>query len=199
MEPSREQAGARWSITQEAFDRFLSSLSDDREQAGLEYERVRGRLVLYFQCRGIASPEDHADETINRVARKLALGEEVRDVTTYVFGVARLLLREATRKQERQLPLPETAAQPDSGPRENEEMEIQLACLRACLERLPPNNREIITQYYQEEKRAKINLRQALAERLGIPLNTLRVRACRIRDALQDCVTACARKGKHFL
>jgi len=80
MEPSQEKAGARWTITQEAFDRFLGSLCDDRERAGDEYERIRGKLILFFQCRGIARCEDQADEAINRVARKLALREEIRDV-----------------------------------------------------------------------------------------------------------------------
>jgi DNA-directed RNA polymerase specialized sigma24 family protein len=49
----------------------------------------------------------------------------------------------------------------------------------------------LVLQYYQEEKGAKIEHRRAMAERLGIPLNALRIRAHRIRVALRDCVSDC--------
>jgi hypothetical protein len=45
--------------------------------------------------------------------------------------------------------------------------------------------------YYQAERRAKIELRQQLAEKLDIPLNALRIRAHRIRATLEKCVTKC--------
>jgi hypothetical protein len=34
-----------------------------------------------------------------------------------------------------------------------------------------------------------------LAERLGITMNALGIRACRIREALEACVQACCREG----
>ena len=45
--------------------------------------------------------------------------------------------------------------------------------------------------YYQEERRAKIELRQELADSLQIPLNALRIRAHRIRARLEQCITQC--------
>jgi DNA-directed RNA polymerase specialized sigma24 family protein len=64
-------------------------------------------------------------------------------------------------------------------------------CLRRCLQSLPADDRDLITQYYQEQKRAKINLRQELARRFEIDLNALRVRAYRLRTSLQKCVRKC--------
>jgi hypothetical protein len=49
-------------------------------------------------------------------------------------------------------------------------------------------------QYYQDEKRDKIDHRKGLAERLGIPLNALRSRAQRMRDRLEKCVSECVEK-----
>ena len=54
--------------------------------------------------------------------------------------------------------------------------EGHIECLRACLQNLPADNRELIVEYYQGEKGAKIKNRKRLIERLGIPVNTLRMR-----------------------
>ena len=57
-------------------------------------------------------------------------------------------------------------------------------CLEKCLDKLSPNSRRMIEQYYAEDRRAKIDLRQRIAAELGIGLGTLRLRALRIRDKL---------------
>jgi hypothetical protein len=49
----------------------------------------------------------------------------------------------------------------------------------------------MIKHYYTADKRAKIDLRQQLAVEFGVSLNTLRVRALRIREKLQACVEQC--------
>jgi len=46
----------------------------------------------------------------------------------------------------------------------------------------------LILRYYQGEQRAKIENRRALAERLGLTINALRIRASRIRSRLEACV-----------
>jgi hypothetical protein len=50
------------------------------------------------EWRGCPTPDDYADETINRCARKITDGEEIRDVATYCIGVARMLLRDEPRR-----------------------------------------------------------------------------------------------------
>ena len=60
-----------WSLSQEAFDALLDWLDPDREQAGMKYEQIRSRLIKIFTGRGCVDAEELADETINRVTRKL--------------------------------------------------------------------------------------------------------------------------------
>lgn len=68
---------------------------------------------------------------------------------------------------------------------------MRYECFERCLQSLPDENRDVILEYYQEEKRSKIDRRKTLAERLGVPLNALRIRACRIRAKLETCVGDC--------
>jgi RNA polymerase sigma factor (sigma-70 family) len=182
-------------ITKEGFDRFLSRLNQDRELAGQEYERVRGRLILYFQCRAIVQAEDCADEAINRVILKLETGHQIRDLITYIFGVARLVLLENHRSQLKHQEIEDEHIVSPISSDEDDELHRHMDCLRRCLQNLPADDRELITQYYKEQKRAKINLRQELAKRFEIDLNALRVRAFRLRNSLQKCVQKCVREG----
>jgi DNA-directed RNA polymerase specialized sigma24 family protein len=183
-------------ITQEGFDRFLSCLNEDRELAGQEYERIRGRLILYFQCRDIVQAEDCADEAINRVILKLETDHQIRDLVTYVFGVARMVLLETSRSQLRHQEIEDNHLVSPALPDDDDELQRHIDCLSRCLQRLTAGDRDLITQYYQEQKRAKINLRQQLAQRFKIDLNALRVRAFRLRNSLQNCVRKCVREGK---
>src|SRR5262249_47687766 len=120
---------------------------------------------------------------------------EVQDIVNYCYGVARLLLLETIKgpenKREALDDLPPLVAAGD----ETEEREMQFACFEHCLRQLPMESRELVIQYYQEERQARIDHRKALAKRLGIPLNALRSRAMRIRDKLEQCVDRCRRKN----
>jgi len=184
-------AGRRSELTREALDSFLKSLGADREKAGAQYLAIHKNLVRFFEWRGCPVPEDHADEAITRVAQRLAGGEEIRDPASYVIGVARFLLLEIHKDQEKERRI--AAAQPeiqtDSG--DSAEMEQRAECLRRCLEQLSPANRELILQYYEGEKSHKINNRKQLTERLQLSVNTLRMRALRIRVSLQECMEKC--------
>jgi DNA-directed RNA polymerase specialized sigma24 family protein len=178
-------------LTQAAFDRLLAALDCDREQAGAKYTELREQLRRFFTWRGCTDPEDHADETLNRTARRLAGGEQIADVRGYAFGVARLLVLEVHRQEERkrlalaELPTTDEASE-DTG-----EEETRLRCLQNCLLKLPRGNRELIVQYYQGERSAKTANRRQLAARLGLSLNTLRMRALRLREGLESCLREC--------
>src|SRR5262249_14687139 len=96
--------GRKQDLTPTMFAKLLRWLDPDWERAGAKYETIRVKLIKYFEWRGSWLPEDHADETINRVARKLEEGETVRtgEPYTYFQGVARLILLEALRGQEKE-------------------------------------------------------------------------------------------------
>jgi DNA-directed RNA polymerase specialized sigma24 family protein len=184
-------ARQKWTLTQEAFDRLLVALGGDRDSAAQKYLEIRSNLVRFFEWRGCSFPEDHADETINRIAKRVAEGEEILNYSGYAVGVARLLLLEINKgRQREQLALAEIG-QTSEIYEEQDDGEHRLVCLRSCLETLTTDNRALILQYYQGEKGEKIQNRKKLMDRLGIPVNTLRMRALRLREKLQSCVEEC--------
>ena len=184
-----------WTLTQEAFDKLLVTLGGDRESGSEKYLEIRNNLTRFFEWRGCSFPEDHADETINRVAKKIDEGEELQNPAGYAMGVARLVLLEILKgRQREQSALNEIGAAGDVYV-EPDEGEDRLECLRKCLQTLPAENRELILQYYQGEKGEKIQNRKKLLERLGVPVNTLRMRALRLRERLQSCVEECLSKS----
>src|SRR5262245_29668334 len=102
---SPEHAAAprrKWALTQEAFDTLLVAFDADREIAGKKYLELRVALIRFFEWRGCPFPEDHADETINRVARKISEGEAIRDPAHYAIGVARMLMLEIHKAREKE-------------------------------------------------------------------------------------------------
>jgi len=186
-----------WTLTKEAFERLLSSLDARRDRAGEKYESVRRKLTEFFEARGSLSPADHADETINRVARKLEEGENVQDLSRYFYGVARLLLKETLRARENEpieldlVSTPAIAADEDEQNQRRQEEEQRLKCFEICLGKLPTADRVLIIEYYREERGIKIEQRKRQAEALNLSLNALRLRACRIRAGLGDCINSC--------
>src|SRR6476619_6996559 len=181
----------KWTLTQDAFDKLLVAFGGDRESAGQKYLEIRNNLTRFFEWRGCSFPEDHADETINRMAKRVSEGEAILNHSGYAMGVARLLLLEINKGRKReQSALAEIGAAPDVYVPEDDS-ESRLTCLRSCLQTLSPDNRELILQYYQGEKGEKIENRKKLLARLEIPVNTLRMRALRLRERLQSCVQEC--------
>jgi DNA-directed RNA polymerase specialized sigma24 family protein len=189
--PSAAAPRSKWTLTQEAFDRLLAAFAPDRESAGKKYLELRNNLIRFFEWRGCPSPEDHADETVNRVARKIAEGEVIRDPAHYSIGVARLLTLEIHKARERERRALGDMAYVEAVSYKPEGVEQRVECLRRCLQSLSPNNREMILQYYQGEKGSKIENRKKLTDRFQIPLNTLRMRALRLREKLLGCVENC--------
>lgn len=193
QEDDRQPRG--WYLTQEAFDRFLSLLDVDRDRSGEMYETLRRSLIHMFIWRGCRDPETHADETINRVIRKVDEGEEIRDLISYAHGVARLLLLEIFRKQEREQIGIEHLPPPAVEPARQDDSENGVLCLRRCLNRLPEESRRLIVQYYQGEKSARIQNRKRLATGLCITLNALRYRAFELRQRLEGCIERCMQRA----
>lgn len=176
-------------ISQESFDRLLRWLDPDRERAGERYVAIERRLTTIFACRGCRDAEGLASETMHRVALKVS---EIADTyegdpALYFYGVAQKVHLESLR--EKTVPLDAARTATVAGVEEEEDGVYD--CLEGCVARLPEASRELVLEYYAEEKRAKIERRKQLARRLGIALNALRIRAHRIRAALQECVKDC--------
>src|SRR5450759_5872831 len=84
-------------LTAEAFAKLLDRLDADRERAAEKYEDLRRTLTRFFEWRGAPFPQDHADETFNRVARKLDEGVKIKNIGGYCYQVARLVFLETTK------------------------------------------------------------------------------------------------------
>jgi DNA-directed RNA polymerase specialized sigma24 family protein len=185
---------ARWSLTQKALERLLQRLGPDPEAAGRAYQSLRARLLDYFDWKGAQRPEVAADETLDRVARRLEEGEAIERVEAYAYGVARLVLLEHQRLHLReQRALADAALEPGGHPADDEETRI--ACLVRCLQDLLPEERSLIVGYYEGAGRSHNVGRKALAGRLGIGYATLKARAHRLRVRLEACLRDCLADG----
>jgi DNA-directed RNA polymerase specialized sigma24 family protein len=186
-------------LTPDGFGRLLDALDPDRDRAAEKYEQLRQTLIRFFEWRGAPFPEDHADETFDRVSRKLASRLEIANIRGYCYEVARLVWLEALKKPDRRftaLDAPGAIAPPAPPAPETEVDDARLTCLEECLAALPRDRRELILEYYRDESRARIDRRKLLAERFGLQRETLANRAQRLRNALERCVTECLRKGR---
>lgn len=193
-------------LTSLAFTRLLEWLDEGVDSQGERYLEMRRRLIWYFDRRNRTTPEELADETLNRVARTLEHSGviAITPPARYCYVVARFVLLEDIRKREHghvRLDDPRNsdahigaALAPDARTTALEEHteadnEQRLACLERCLLKLKPDQRELILEYYQDTRREKIDRRRDMAKRLGISMNALAIRACRIRDLLEACVS----------
>jgi DNA-directed RNA polymerase specialized sigma24 family protein len=172
-------------LEQDEFDQLLRWLDPDPHRAGLTYEKIRWRLIAILASRGCAGAEELADETIDRVARRVVDIRDayVGDKAIYFLGVMNNVHHEYLKRPV--LPRP---PEPDD---DVEAKEKTHACLERCLDKLAGKSRQMIEQYYAANRQAKIDLRKRIAEEFGISPNTLRLRALRIREKLQVCIERC--------
>jgi len=175
-------------LTKEGLEALLASLGPDLEQAGQRYEQIRRKLIRLFEWRGCASPEDLADETINRVARRLAGGLQVRsdDPYAYFCGVAHLLYKEVLRQQARERRVLDGGDWRPPEPEEDAEPDVRLSRLQHCLGLLDAGQRRLLLRYHERDDR--IRARKEICDELGIPMNALRIRVHRLRRRVESCV-----------
>ena len=115
-----------------------------------------------------------------------SISPEIHDLECYALGVARLLVRESSKAAKRELEAYDAATR--TAAPADPSLERLDRCVQACLDELPPESREIIVEYYSADKHEKIVRRRELAERLGVSVTGLRLRAFRIRQCLAKCV-----------
>jgi DNA-directed RNA polymerase specialized sigma24 family protein len=160
---------------------------------------MRRRLVSYFSRKRCLSPDDLADETLSRVARRLDEQGAITDTppARYCYIVARFVFLEHVRGADRRLAsFDETRAVADAAAlarlvgADRIAEEARLDDLDRCLQQLSANDRALILDYYAGDDRDRITSRRALAARLQLTPNAVTIRACRIRDKIEACVKA---------
>jgi DNA-directed RNA polymerase specialized sigma24 family protein len=166
------------------FEDLLKWLDEDREAAGNKYESIRVKLQYFFGAKGCTHSEELADETIDRVLSKVEVLQNnyCGDPINYFFGVAKNVFREYKRRTTYSQ-LPKHFA--DSMNSQNHEAELLDFCLQMSLNRIPPEQRRFILDYYSGTKSEKINRRMQISQNLNINRRTLRVQAYRIRSKIQ--------------
>ncbi|HJR61012.1 MAG TPA: hypothetical protein VJ813_16495 [Vicinamibacterales bacterium] len=186
-----------WVPSETSFQRLLAWLDTGVDSGGESYVEMRRRLSAYFDRKNCHAPDDLADETLNRIARRL---EEEGSLDAgpparYCYIVAKFVFLEYTREAKRveTAHLPVDSWRPESrgggsAADDEEGRERRHSYLDRCLERLPASDRELIVEYYGAGDQRTADRRRALAARLGLTTNALAIRACRIRDILERCI-----------
>jgi DNA-directed RNA polymerase specialized sigma24 family protein len=182
-------------VNEEAFARLLEQLDADRDRAGVKYEELRRVLIRFFEWRGAPYPEEHADDTFDRVARKLAGGVAIANVGAYCYEVARLISLEALKTPAlRRAPIEGEAANAAVMPAadaDDSDADRRMQCLHRCLGELPVESRRLILDYYGEAASRPVDHRRTLAARLGVDRDALANRVQRVRNKLEACVSRC--------
>ncbi|HEX6043320.1 MAG TPA: hypothetical protein VFZ22_02440 [Pyrinomonadaceae bacterium] len=181
-------------IPPESFEAILAWLNQDRDVAASMYLELREGLQRMFGWARCDDVEGLTDEVLDRVSKKVHTLRETYhgDPRAYFYAVARNVIKEQLKKVKTHASLdgidPPAARVPEIA---EETADMREECLQSCLGQLSPKNRDIILNYYAKEKQAKIDHRAALAERLDTSVETLRVRAFRIRQSLVMCIERC--------
>lgn len=120
------------------------------------YETIRQQLIKMFAWNQSHDPDDLADETIDRVMRRV---REIRhdysgDPRLYFFGVAKNILREARRRESKHWSLDETEIRFQTGTDENNEQLYE--CLDKCMLKLPPDRRALLLSYIRVVRGLKL-------------------------------------------
>jgi hypothetical protein len=186
---------------------FLDWLDEGTNSNGQRYVDVRRRLELFFDRKNCVEPGELADETLNRVAKKLEASGELTDVgpLQYCYINAKYVFLETLSAQKRApfhrplngsnptnaAGLSGTSSQTDAAPESKAKV---AARLNECFKSFSSADRDLFVDYYRGKQPEKGARRAALAIKLGLTANALSIRACRIRQKLETCVQARLKK-----
>lgn len=184
------------------FQKLLARLDPDPMRAWEVYDDLRRKLVRFFEHNRCQAAEELAEEALDRVARKLN-SAEIDNVAEFAFGVARTLRMENSRRTSRTSYLEDLSsdakcpceiASPESDIVTHIDDVKKLQCLRGCMKRLDPGDRQLIFQYYPADRSGLEERRQVLAGNLGMSLGALRIKTARLRKKLEECIKNCCAK-----
>ena len=176
-------------ITQEDFHGLLGRFSSDPETAGKKYEDIRAGLINYFSFRGCRDAEALTDETINRVAVKIAgtSFDEKFNFASYFYAFASKIHLEDCKKRKRFVSEYEDVPVPP----EVEETDPGIDCLNDCLAQCPPADRSLLITYYGFEKSERAAERRRLAEERHMNILFLHTKISRLKKVLRECLRNC--------
>jgi DNA-directed RNA polymerase specialized sigma24 family protein len=179
-----------WVATPGDLSTLVNWLEGSGGAAGQSYVAMHGRLVSYFARKGCRVPEDLADDTLTRVARRLREEGTITGVlpAQYCYIVARFVFLEHLRSPEHG-GVGLVGDVPARRGGEEDGRERLLASLDVCLEQLDARDRTLILEYYSGARADRIAMRRELAAKLGLSPNAMSIRACRLRERIRTCVS----------
>jgi hypothetical protein len=200
-------------LQKESFGVLLKRLNTDQKLAEEKYLTIRNKLIIFFRTRGFSQMDlELADKTIDRAARKLFEQEnnqsensETQNILSdsYFLSVAHFVLKEHQRGVKPTVAIEDLPANnqlitnnnQEQNLIEQEQTSLTTNCFNECLSNFPIEQKLLIIEYFSVEI-TKAEQRQFLADKLGININALRVKAHRLRQDLVKCVENCVKKAQ---
>jgi DNA-directed RNA polymerase specialized sigma24 family protein len=180
------------------FEGLLRRLAHDRNSAGLEYEKLRLKLIKFFQWNGCVPAEDLVDETLDTVAQKLH-EEDINNLLAFARAVAHKIKQDSYKRMYRMVSLSDLT-HTDQPPINRQHFEDEVhermdnarrrKCFVRCVNRLPDEDRILFLAYYDPKMKDAL-ARQKLAAKFGTTIGGIRVRINRIRCKLEGCSRRC--------
>lgn len=185
------------------FEKLLEWLNPDHELAAKEYERLRKRLIDYFEHYHIPG-EEYADKTFDRIADMLEKGKIIYTGTQvrYCLTVAHYLRLEYWHSPESRWDDYESSVINSDNAvaewlceqREQALTDLEIACMKTCLAQLEPDQRRLLLLYCGGDEQTRPRNRQKLAKEMGINEGALRKRVHDARHVVRKCYQDCLKR-----
>lgn len=170
-----------------AFDRLFSLLEPEALSVDAGFQRCRLKLIKFFAWRHCEDPNSLADETISRLLKNIAGGQEISadHPYSYVYAIAVNVFKEYLRAQKKSSLL----TQIDEW-RETASPARAADCRSLCLAQLSVAKVELLAHYYLDDVD-----RNDIARENGLTLNALRLQIYRYKVGLRRCLKNCLKRG----
>lgn len=177
-------------VTPESFAVLLAALGYTPQESAAHYEGLRSKLIFFFMRRSLQSPDDLADEALDRLTYRLSEGVEIVSIDAFALGIARHIAQEQTARMKQIQTVDADYLANVPAPEPTQDREEEIVCMERCLKELPAEEADLLRKYYLADGSSLIFLRKQLAEDLGVSPTTLRQRVFLARQHLHACVVA---------
>jgi len=164
---------------QDNFEQLFRLLEPKAKSLAAGFQMCRLKLVKFFAWKHCADPEDLADETITRLIKNIANGQQIssQNPYSYVYAISGNVFKEYARtrnKMGNQISL-QGAEEPVAPDKLDESYSY-------CLDQLEPLQIQLLSEYYIENSRP-----EDIARRHNLSINALRLQIHRIKQTLRRC------------
>ena len=171
---------------QESFKKFLQHLDDKQSCAWKNYETLRQKLVRFFRTRRFIDPEEMADTVMDRIADRPDI-QDIVNIEAFAFAIARNVGRETKRRIERRgiandliyFSSQREILNIEDLLIEKIDQERKKRTLRACIQRLRDEERQLLVSYYFDTGN-RSHRSKNIAQQLAISRGAVRCKISRL-------------------